>query len=528
MDLYDEMDLSNHTQLENYTENATECRYGYCVPIILKRQILGTIIFVVIWPFIVFDMKLFPLGRPAAALLGATIMVISNVIPQDQVFAVIGDKNNLQTICLLLGMMILSYYYDREGLLQLLTLWIFGSRKPLRHVLWKICVLSAVLSAIISNDAACIVLTPILIKEHIKQGRSRNEFPALLLGIATSANIGSTATFFGNPQNAYIAANSDGQVSLVIFFATSLPASVLGTILNIILLYLSYFRVIFKDKEVADKKPQKMEKQSTKVRDTQEHETSLSCTEKSINVTIDNGERKKETDLLTKRNPVKMTWKARIFITWLISITVVVVILLAIPPPPTITAVEFNLGLVPLGASILTILFDTLIYRKDVYDMMSKVDWGVLLMFFGIFVWLQGFENTGFPDKIFNLSLPYMDLSNIEGILFFTVFITIGSNLISNVPLVILVVHKLNDFKCGDNDCSAQLTGILLAWVSTIAGNFTLLGSVANLIVAEKGRTCGNYHLTFWTYLKFGFLTTLIVLFAGLPVVYFAGKHVDL
>lgn len=532
MDPCEGMDAENCTFLVNHTINATECRYGYCVEVTLYRQILGTIIFLAIWPFIVFDMKIFPLGRPAAALLGATFMVITTVITQDQVFAIVGNKGNLQTICLLLGMMFLSYYYDREGLLYILTLWIFGTKKPFRYVLWKICVLSAVLSATISNDAACIVLTPILIREHIKQGRSCKELPALLLGIATSANIGSAATFFGNPQNAFIAASSGGEVSLIIFFATTLPAAVLGTFLNILLLYVSYYKVIFlptpeENEADGENKPTQLPKQSNEQNNTDEWITSFSI-DTGATDSGSNNQVKNETTSLTKSDPQKTTWKSRIFIGWLIIITAVVVILLAIPPPPTITAVRFNLGLVPLGAAMLTILLDVFFYRKDAYDVMSQVDWGVILLFFGLFVWLQGLENTGFPDMLFKLALPYMNLSTVQGILFFTVFITIGSNILSNVPLVILVVHNLSDFNCGDNTCSVQLTGILLAWVSTIAGNFTLIGSVANLIVAEKARTCGNYRLTFWTYLKFGFITTSIVLFVGLPVVYFSGKFVDL
>lgn len=509
---------------EKNDSNITECSYNYCVEITLHRQILGTILFVVVWPFIVFDLKIFPLGRPAAALLGATFMVITTVIPQDQVFAVIGDKGNLQTICLLLGMMFLSYYYDREGLLYIITLWIFGTKKPFRHILWKICVLSAVLSAIITNDATCVVLTPILVKEHIKQNRSDRELPALLLAIATSANIGSAATFFGNPQNAFIAASSDGEVSLVVFFATSLPAAVLGTILNVVLLYLSYFKVIFFEKTGVEQQvnrsvsPQSNEQATIRVKSTS---------------TGTNGE-VNETSLLAKSkveltcDAQKRTWKSWVFIAWLITITVVVVILLAIPPPPIIKPVEFNLGLVPIGAAILTMLLDTCFYRRDAYDAISKIDWGVILMFFGLFVWLQGFENTGFPDTLFRLILPYMDLSTIEGVLLFTIFVIIGSNVLSNVPLVILVVHYLFKFQCDKTTCTAQLTGVLLAWVSTIAGNFTLIGSVANLIVAEKGRTCGNYRLTFWTYLKFGFISTTIVLFVGLPLVYFSGKNINL
>ena len=98
-------------------------------------------------------------------------------------------------------------------MLQVIALWIFGNEKPFKYVLWKICVLSAILSAIITNDANCLVVTPLILKEHMKQGRPHREIAPLLLGIATSSNIGSAATFFGNPQNAFIAANSQGEVS---------------------------------------------------------------------------------------------------------------------------------------------------------------------------------------------------------------------------------------------------------------------------------------------------------------------------
>ena len=201
----------------------------------------GTIIFVLVWPFIVLDIKQFPLGRPAAALVGAVLMVLFVVVPQDQVYVILGDRGNLQTLFLLVVMMLLSYYSDREGVLQYITLWIFGKNRAFKHVLWKVCVLSAVLSAIITNDATCLVLTPLLLAEHIKQDRPKTEYPPLLLGIATSSNIGSASMFFGNPQNAFIAANSRGQVSLLIFFITTLPAAMLGLAISVSLLYMCYY-----------------------------------------------------------------------------------------------------------------------------------------------------------------------------------------------------------------------------------------------------------------------------------------------
>ena len=158
---------------------------------------------------------------------------------------------------------------------------------------------------------------------------------------------------------------------------------------------------------------------------------------------------------------------------------------------------------------------------------MIQVDWPVILMFFGLFVWLVDFENTNLPNQAFDKMREYMNLSTISGVLLFTVFVIVSSNILSNVPLVILFIGKVDTFKCGLDDCS-QLVSVLLAWISTIAGNFTLIGSIANLIVAEKARSCTGYNLTFFNYLKFGFVSTLIVLFTGLPIVYFAGRNVNI
>ncbi len=166
--------------------------------------------------------------------------------------------------------------------------------------------------------------------------------------------------------------------------------------------------------------------------------------------------------------------------------------------------------------------------QAEQVENMVKIDWSIILMFMGLFVWLTGFENTKFPDKTFQWISKHMDLSTIQGVLLFTVFVAVGSNILSNVPLVIIVIDEINNFPCGSSICDIRLVGILLAWVSTIAGNFTLIGSIANLIVAEKARKCANYPLTFFEYLKFGFVSTVIVLFAGLPVVYFAGANISI
>ena len=625
----------NNCTLHNNSFVCTACP----LPETLYRKILGMVIFVAIWPFIVFTPKYFPLGRPAAALLGAALMVIFVVVPQDQVYYVIGTKSNLQTLFLLLGMMILSYYYDREGLLSFLSLWIFGrrKRKPFYHVLWKACILSAVLSAMITNDATCVVITPLLLNEHQKQKRNHREICPLLLGIATSANIGSAATFFGNPQNAFIAANAD--ISLIIFIAALLPATILGLALSIGLLYLCFFRVMrlplpvdismslnnerhpsnpltidLSTASIDDpmtlsasredfaeslslhhraKRTSQLATERTKLystfsftsprdrrssgqsladrRDSLVHSQSLPVplvkashlqqsarsgisssrlSEAPVQLvlpgssqatplaqnhqTSDTLQASMEDAPLIVKKATYIKTKVRkysvwVFKGWLVIITIIMIGLLAVPPLPQ---VHFNLGLVPMGAAILTMLADTILTGTNAYDAMTKVDWTVIFLFGGLFVWLQGVENTGFTRVIFDKIKNSMNLSTVQGVAVFTIFVVIGSNVLSNVPLVVLLVTHLDNFLCSGSEsglCSSTLSGLLLAWVSTIAGNFTLIGSVANLIVAEKARKIidNEDQLTFWKYLRFGFISTLVVLFSGLPLVYFTAKRFE-
>lgn len=568
----------------------------------LYVQIMGTIIFVVVWPFIVLDMKWFPLGRPAAALVGALLMVLFQVVTQSEVYEIEGELGNLQTIFLLVGMMMLSFYFDREGLLRIVSLLIIGGdKRPFRAILWKVCLLSAGLSAFITNDAACLVITPLLLHEFQKQKRNKRELLPLCLGIATSANIGSAATVFGNPQNAFIA--SAAGVALIDFFIAELPAALFGTALSIGLLYLFFIKVVLGKYEheeetesihdgnvpkynipgnLADERasialshdqseqpyqtsqlaknremvystenlnrsnsniPQSRSRQSMpgsqggrqspyrsasnpnlkgppeiQLENVDDHKDKVpNGNNPDEEIDPDTGEPIQKVRSIRERS-----WRERIFIIWLCFVSVLLVALLAVPPPPTVMA-EFNLGCIPLAAAFSTMLMDTIINRKYAYDCMLKIDWTVILMFMGLFIWLGGFQNTCFPYIVFNAVAPYMNLYRFEGVLLFTVFVIIGSNIFSNVPLVILIVHRIDEL-CGDVPCEGPLGGLLLAWISTVAGNFTLIGSVANLIVAEKARSAIDFRLTFFAYLRFGFISTIIVIFTALPIVYFLGQ----
>jgi Na+/H+ antiporter NhaD/arsenite permease-like protein len=109
------------------------------------------------------------------------------------------------------------------------------------------------------------------------------------------------------------------------------------------------------------------------------------------------------------------TWRERIFLIWLGFVTLLVIVLLAIPPPPAVRA-EFNLGLVPLGAAILTMVVDTLLSKTYAHDVLQNIDWTVILLFIGLFVWLEGFQNTCYITKALDELAPLMNLHTIEGV----------------------------------------------------------------------------------------------------------------
>jgi Na+/H+ antiporter NhaD/arsenite permease-like protein len=112
-------------------------------------------------------------------------------------------------------------------------------------------------------------------------------------------------------------------------------------------------------------------------------------------------------------------------------------------------------------------------------DVMGHVDWQLLLLFIGLFVVNQAFEGTGLAaDAVAWLAQRGVHLGE-PGVL-----LVVGvalSNLVSNVPAVMLLLPHLQ---------GAQ-AATLLALVSTLAGNLLLVGSIANLIVADLARKQG-------------------------------------
>ena len=134
----------------------------------------------------------------------------------------------------------------------------------------------------------------------------------------------------------------------------------------------------------------------------------------------------------------------------------------------------------------------------------GEIDGPLLLMFAGLFVVVRGLEHAVLtPDLL--AQAARLDLGNVGTL---TVLTAVLSNLVSNVPAVLVVkpfVAHLQD---------PQRAWLVVAMASTLAGNFTLLGSVANLIVAERAAKDG-IAIDFWTYFKVGAPLTIATLAIG-------------
>ncbi len=148
--------------------------------------------------------------------------------------------------------------------------------------------------------------------------------------------------------------------------------------------------------------------------------------------------------------------------------------------------------------------------RRHPRQAIERVDYVLLLFFACLFVVVYGVNKAGWADDIYRVFSPFMSGPPWRETLGFAGLTLVASNLFSNVPFVMLArawVPTLHDPVLGWH---------VLALGSTLAGNLTLVGSVANLIVFEAAR--GKAEISFLGYLRVGLPITLVSFVLGLAV----------
>jgi Na+/H+ antiporter NhaD/arsenite permease-like protein len=199
----------------------------------LPKVVMGSLAFGVFWMLAVFpSVPFLPIGRTAGALLGAVLMIVFHVISADDAYASI----DLPILGLLFATMVVGGYLKGAGMFKHLGKLLAWRSQGGRDLLCRVCVVTALASALFTNDTCCVVLT-----EFVLELAAERNLPAkpFLLALATSANIGSSATPIGNPQNLVIAFNS--KITFLSFFFGILPAMLAGMGVNTVMLLCMYW-----------------------------------------------------------------------------------------------------------------------------------------------------------------------------------------------------------------------------------------------------------------------------------------------
>jgi Na+/H+ antiporter NhaD/arsenite permease-like protein len=133
-----------------------------------------------------------------------------------------------------------------------------------------------------------------------------------------------------------------------------------------------------------------------------------------------------------------------------------------------------------------------------------EIDWPLLVMFVGLFIVIGGLEKTIITPE--TAAVGRLHLDNAAVLVGVTAVL---SNMVSNVPAVLVLKPFIPNF------ADPQRAWFMVAMAATFAGNFTLVGSVANLIVAQRAKARG-VEIGFWTYFKVGAPLTVTTVLVGM------------
>lgn len=265
-----------------------------------------------------------------------------------------------------------------------------------------------------------------------------------LLALATASNIGSVATITGNPQNMVIGAASG--IAYRDFLAHLGPVAAIGLLVDWAILrwmFGSGLRV-----------------EPTAAADAEAEQTAA-------------------LSQLPKQGMVKPV---------MIVLAVIAGFLAGVPPAM----------MAALGAAVLLIT-----RTREPRRLYQQVDWGLLIFFVGLFVIVRGAEDSGLVAEI----LRGFGFLNLQRAASFSVVVVLLSNLVSNVPAVMLLRSLVPHFP------NPHTGWLLLAMSSTLAGNLTITGSVANIIVVERARP--EAEISFRQYLAAGLPVTVATVALG-------------
>lgn len=494
----------------------------------LFGKISTCVIYVAFWVFLMFPNWFLPIGRPGLALGGGLMMVVWRYIltrtghgaPFNAEGVII-----MEPLFLLFGLMLTTIYIEkmeRGGLFDKL-------RESLDDpVNWKrsskIMLMSTIGSAAVMNDSVVLIFSGVVVDLCVRH-KVANSLP-YLLSLATTANIGSALTMTGNPQNILIVSLAYDDISWIEFASNMILPVLAATVINWIILFAYYSTELFPGSSgfgqilgiifAGNRTPEML---------AQEHTYLAQHANKEDSDNVSHG---------------WSIWSQ-------IQLLVVLVFLFFFAFGFDVCVVSIVAGAVLMVVAAYkrqhcdpkqtTVLYDDVgnpLPPKKTYDMdgneiepeaeelvtesettLTEVDYGLLMLFIGQFLLIGSFDDTGLPQAFFNITMGTCADQMCEGICvyWFVTIVTILSNVASNVPVCQMLAATF--------PYASPYEWLQVSYSATIAGNLTMLGSAANMIVAFQAAKVGDRTFTSERHAPFGIPSTLACLYVGTAILAF-------
>mmetsp|Transcript_22908 Transcript_22908/g.41112 ORF Transcript_22908/g.41112 Transcript_22908/m.41112 type:complete len:650 (-) Transcript_22908:151-2100(-) len=489
----------------------------------LFGKISIALIYFAFWVFLMFPNWFLPIGRPGIALGGGLSMVVYRYIllrlgqgPAFDAAKVI----ILEPLFLLFGLMLTTIYLEkmeRGGLFDKLRVSLDDPVNWKRSA--KIMAMSTIGSAAVMNDSVVLIFSGVVVDLCVRH-KVANSLP-YLLSLATTANTGSAYTMTGNPQNILIVSLAYDDISWMAFLRDMVVPVTAASAINAAMLFIYYSSELFPGSSgflecfgivfSGNRTPEML---------AQEHAYHARNVAKSPDDDQNNG----GWTVWSKIQIIIITIFLVCFATGLdvcvtsICAGAILMVLAAwkrqhYDPKPEYIEYDAEGNEMP---------------PKKMYDMdgneiepeeeelvtesettLTEVDYGLLMLFIGQFILIGSFDDTGVPQGFFSLAMGGCaeQMTSVPCVYWFVLVITILSNVASNVPVVQMLAATF--------PYATPYDWMQVSFSATIAGNLTMLGSAANMIVAFQAAKVGDRTFTSERHAPFGIPSTILSLYAG-------------
>jgi len=478
------------------------------------------IIYFAFWVFLMFPNWFLPIGRPGIALGGGMLMVVWRYFlykighgPEFDAEKVI----IMEPLYLLFGLMLTTVYLEsmeRGGLFDKLRESLddgIGWRRSA-----KIMAMSTIGSAAVMNDSVVLIFSGVVVDLCVRHKVS-DSMP-YLLSLATTSNIGSALTMTGNPQNILIVSLAYDDISWIEFASNMVLPVIAGSIINTIFMFTYYASELFPGSSglsqnlailfAGSRTPEML---------AQEHAYAAKKA-----ATADN---------------MQTGWSI-----WSkLQVVIIISFLICFGLGYDVCVVSICAGLILMVVSSYkrqhydpkpdSMEFDAdgnPLPPKKLYDMdgneleqeeeelitesettLTEVDYGLLLLFIGQFMLIGSFDDTGVPQAFFDFTMGSCadQMTSVPCVYWFVMIIAVLSNIASNVPVCQMLAATF--------PFATPYDWMQVSFAATSAGNMTMLGSAANMIVAFQAAKVGDRSFTSERHAPFGIPSSLLILYAG-------------